>query len=43
MLDIGLLGLDGYQVACQLRELPQTCDSLLIAPTRYGQAGDRRR
>ena len=43
LLDIGLPGVDGYQVASQLRELPQTCDSLLIALTGYGQADDRRR
>jgi CheY-like chemotaxis protein len=43
LLDIGLPGMDGYQVARKLRELPQTCDSLLIALTGYGQADDRRR
>ena len=43
VLDIGLPGMDGYQVARKLRELPQTCDSLLIALTGYGQADDRRR
>jgi two-component system CheB/CheR fusion protein len=43
LLDIGLPGMDGYQVARRLRELPQTCDSLLIALTGYGQADDRRR
>jgi two-component system CheB/CheR fusion protein len=43
LLDIGLPGIDGYQVARRLRELPQTCDSLLIALTGYGQADDRQR
>jgi two-component system CheB/CheR fusion protein len=43
LLDIGLPGMDGYQVARRLRELPQTRESLLIALTGYGQAEDRRR
>ena len=42
VLDIGLPGMDGYQVAAKLRELPQTSDSLLIALTGYGQEEDRR-
>ncbi len=43
MLDIGLPGMDGYQVARTLRDLPQTSDSLLIALTGYGQEEDRQR
>jgi PAS domain S-box-containing protein len=43
LLDIGLPGMDGYQVASRLRELPQTFDSLLIALTGYGQEEDRQR
>jgi PAS domain S-box-containing protein len=43
VLDIGLPGMDGYQVARALRALPQTGDSLLIALTGYGQEEDRRR
>lgn len=43
LLDIGLPGMDGYQVARTLRGLPQTCDSLLIALTGYGQEEDRQR
>ncbi len=43
LLDIGLPGMDGYQVASKLRELPQTSDSLLIALTGHGQEEDRQR
>jgi signal transduction histidine kinase/DNA-binding response OmpR family regulator len=43
VLDIGLPGLDGYQIARQLRAQPQTRDSLLIAVTGYGREEDRAR
>jgi len=42
-LDIGLPGMDGYEVAARLRELPQSADAILIAVTGYGQDEDRRR
>jgi CheY-like chemotaxis protein len=42
-LDIGLPGMDGYQVAEKLRELPQARDAVLIAITGYGQEDDRLR
>ena len=42
-LDIGLPGMDGYQVAEKLRELPQGKDAVLIAITGYGQEDDRLR
>lgn len=42
VLDIGLPGLDGYEVARRLRRLPQTERALLIALTGYGQASDQR-
>ena len=43
VLDIGLPGLDGYQVASELRRLPQTAKVLLVALTGYGQEEDQRR
>lgn len=42
-LDIGLPGMDGYEVAERLRELPQVNHLVLIAITGYGQEDDRRR
>ena len=43
VLDIGLPGLDGYQVAGRLRRLPHTAKVQLIALTGYGQEEDLRR
>jgi len=43
LLDIGLPGLDGYEVARRLRTLPDGDRCLLIALTGYGQQDDRRR
>ena len=42
-LDIGLPGMDGYEVAARLRELPQAKDAVLIAITGYGHEDDRLR
>jgi DNA-binding response OmpR family regulator len=41
VLDIGLPGLDGYQIARQLRSSEETRDTLLIAVTGYGREEDR--
>nr|WP_259371909.1 response regulator [Caldimonas mangrovi] len=41
LLDIGLPGLDGYEVARRLRQMPSTRSALLIALTGYGQQEDR--
>ena len=41
LLDIGLPGMDGYEVARRLRLIPQLENSLLIALTGYGQLSDR--
>ncbi len=43
LLDIGLPGLSGYQVAEQLRAFRETQHAVLIALTGYGQPDDQRR
>jgi CheY-like chemotaxis protein len=43
LLDIGLPGMDGYEVARRLRRLPETAKSLLVAVTGYGREDDLRR
>jgi CheY-like chemotaxis protein len=42
-LDIGLPGMDGYEIAERLRELPEGPRAVLVAITGYGQDEDRRR
>jgi two-component system CheB/CheR fusion protein len=43
VLDIGLPGMDGYEVGRRLRELPGMGETVLVALTGYGQDEDRRR
>ncbi|HEX6212674.1 MAG TPA: ATP-binding protein, partial [Methylomirabilota bacterium] len=43
LIDLGLPGLDGYEVARALRSSPAGKTTALIAVTGYGQAEDRRR
>jgi PAS domain S-box-containing protein len=43
LLDIGLPGMNGYEVARKLRERAWFQDVVLIAVTGWGQDGDRRR
>ena len=43
LLDIGLPGIDGYEVAKQLRALPEGDRPLVAAVTGYGQEDHRRR
>jgi len=43
LLDVGMPGLDGYEVARRLRQLPATRDVVIIAVTGYGAEADRRR
>jgi two-component system CheB/CheR fusion protein len=43
LLDIGLPGMDGYEVARRMRELPDLENVSLIAVTGWGQEEDRRR
>jgi PAS domain S-box-containing protein len=42
-LDIGLPGINGYELAQRLRRLPGWENTLLVALTGYGQEEDRRR
>jgi CheY-like chemotaxis protein len=41
LLDIGLPGLDGYQVVRQMRQQPDLQSIVMIAITGYGQESDR--
>jgi CheY-like chemotaxis protein/two-component sensor histidine kinase len=41
LLDIGLPGMDGYELARRLRAQPATAHALLVAITGYGQDSDR--
>ena len=43
LVDIGLPGIDGYEVARRIRMLPNFNGSRLIALTGYGQEEDRQR
>ena len=43
LLDIGLPGMNGFEVANRLREQPESRDALLIALTGYGEAESRNR
>ena len=42
MLDIGLPGMDGFEVARQLRRRPRFKNVFLVALTGYGRDEDRR-
>ena len=41
LLDIGLPGMDGFEVARRLRAMPALADTFLVAMTGYGNPGDR--
>ena len=43
LLDIGMPGMDGYQVAARVRALPSRRHTMLIALTGWGQSEDRER
>jgi CheY-like chemotaxis protein len=43
LLDIGLPGMNGYEVAHRMRELPGREQMRIVAMTGYGQTNDRER
>lgn len=43
LLDIGMPHMDGFEVARQLRELPQLARTRIIAVTAYGSTADKQR
>jgi len=43
LLDIGLPGLDGYEIARRMRAMPRLADALIVAVSGYGQEKDRQR
>jgi signal transduction histidine kinase/ActR/RegA family two-component response regulator len=43
LCDLGLPGMDGFEVAAELRRDPETASAKLIAVTGYGREEDRRR
>ncbi len=43
LLDLGLPGVDGFELAQRFRTLPETSRARVIAVTGYGQAADRAR
>jgi two-component system CheB/CheR fusion protein len=43
LLDIGLPGMNGYEVARRIRQHPHLSDVVLVAQTGWGQEEDRRR
>jgi CheY-like chemotaxis protein len=43
LLDIGMPGMNGYEVAGRLRASDATRDATLVAVTGWGQADDRQR
>jgi CheY-like chemotaxis protein len=42
LLDIGLPGISGYDVARKMRQMPEVKDALLVAQTGWGQDEDKR-
>jgi PAS domain S-box-containing protein len=43
LLDIGLPGIDGYELLQRLQQRPALANATFVAVTGYGQAGDRER
>jgi CheY-like chemotaxis protein/nitrogen-specific signal transduction histidine kinase len=43
LIDVGMPGMDGYEIARRIRALPEGKHIILVALTGWGQAGDRQR
>jgi two-component system CheB/CheR fusion protein len=43
LLDIGMPGMSGYEVAQRMRQIPELRDAVMVAQTGWGQEEDRRR
>ena len=43
LIDIGIPGINGYEVARRLREMPHMADTVLVAQTGWGNEDDRAR
>jgi PAS domain S-box-containing protein len=43
LLDLGLPGMDGYEVGRRIRKMPEARSAVLVAQTGWGQDEDRRR
>jgi CheY-like chemotaxis protein len=43
LLDIGLPGIDGYELARRMRTMPPVAQALIVAVSGYGQEKDRQR
>lgn len=43
LLDLGMPGMDGFEIAQRLRAIPELRDMKLVALTGYGQPGDKMR
>ena len=43
LLDIGLPGIDGYEIARRMRAMPPLAQALIVAVSGYGQEKDRQR
>jgi PAS domain S-box-containing protein len=43
LLDIGMPGMSGYEVARRMRQIPELRDAVMVAQTGWGQEEDRRR
>jgi signal transduction histidine kinase/CheY-like chemotaxis protein len=43
LLDIGLPGMSGHEVARQIRRMPEGKETILVAQTGWGQDGDKRK